>query len=340
MSLEERIKVLSAWGMAIEAGSEELEKAKKLSSAYNKWFTIENIEFALDSIVQQYLVEQKLREWIFRYDIPGENKLPKTIALVMAGNIPLVGFHDLLCVLITGNKPQLKLSSKDKYLLPVLLDMLYEIEPHVKNDIEVVERLNTFDGVIATGSNNSARYFEYYFGKYPHIIRKNRNSVAVLTGKETAEEIKDLGEDIFRYFGLGCRNISKLYVPRDYDFEKLLKNLGQYEYVMDNEGYKHNYDYNRTLLLMNREDHHAGDFLMIKKDTRLASPIANLYYEEYETKDELNEKLEQQKESIQCVVTKADLNRETIPLGQSQIPALWNYADDVDTVEFLLKLSN
>ena len=335
MDLEQRIEALAALGNYIGERSNQLDEAILKSNHYNKWFTEDNVNQSLKAIATHYLDPVRMEKWLSGYSINGSSD--KTVGLVMAGNIPLVGFHDFLTVLATGNKVQLKLSSKDQYLLPHLIENLIALEPGFNERIQVVERLNGFDAVIATGGNNSARYFEYYFGKYPHVIRKNRNSIAILTGNETEEELIALGKDIFQYFGLGCRNVSKLFVPKEYNFEHLLKTLEPFNTVMDHEGYKHNYDYQRTLLLMNQVPHFASDFLMLSENKSIHSPISTLYYEYYDSINDLKSLIVNHQSDIQCVISKEDLPN-ALPFGKAQEPELWDYADDVDTVEFLQSL--
>lgn len=258
----------------------------------------------------------------------------------MAGNIPLVGFHDLLAVLITGNKALIKLSGNDKILLPLVTDYLKHIEPQLENCIQFTEeKMVDFDAVIATGSNNTARYFEYYFGKKPNIIRKNRNSVAVLTGDETKAELNALGEDIFRYYGLGCRSVSKLFVPTDYNFDLFFQAIYEYRDIMNLAKYANNYDYNKAVYLMSEFKILDNGFLMLKKDSSYSSPIASLFYEHYADLTSLKKRLENDKEKIQCIVG-SRVNSNEVKFGETQKPALSDYADGIDTVEFLLKTSN
>ncbi len=318
----------------------EFEKILKKAEAENGWFTQENIRFALKSWGEA-LSEENLQKWISKYNIESSKALQKdekTIAIVMAGNIPLVGLHDFLSVLVTGNKVLAKLSSNDKTLLPFLAEQLIFIEPEFKNYIEFTEgRLNHFDAVIATGSNNTARYFEYYFGKYPNIIRKNRNSVAVLTGNETEVELQKLADDIFRYFGLGCRNVSKIYIPEDYDFEPFFKGMFSWREIIHNNKYINNYDYNKAVYLMDSFPLLDNEFMLLKEDKGFSSPISVVFYEKYTSKYAVKKKVESESENIQCLVTNAGLPNE-IPFGKAQTPELWDYADGVDTVDFLLKL--
>ena len=313
-----------------------IETILKKAEAENGWFTQENIKFAFKSWGEA-LSEENLQQWVSNYDI--EKTEPKQVAIIMAGNIPLVGFHDFLSVLITGNKVLAKLSSNDKTLLPFLAEKLISIETKFKDYIEFTEgQLKNFDAVIATGSNNTARYFDYYFGKYPNIIRKNRNSVAVLTGNETHEDLTNLADDIFRYFGLGCRNVSKLYIPEDYDFEPFFKGMFSWKEIIHNHKYINNYDYNKAVYLMDSFPLLDNEFMLLKEDSGFSSPISVVFYEKYTSKYAVKKKLESESENIQCVVTKAGLPNE-IHFGKAQNPELWDYADNVDTVDFLLKLA-
>ncbi|MGB5556339.1 MAG: acyl-CoA reductase [Flavobacteriaceae bacterium] len=311
-----------------------LNDAIILSGHKNGWFTKENILFSLHSW-GELLTQEYLSSWLSNYNL--KKNTPKTVALIMAGNIPLVGFHDFMSVLLTGNSAIIKQSSNDKVLLPLLSDFLIEIEPSLKEAIVFQDgQLNYFDAVIATGSNNTARYFEHYFGKVPNIIRKNKNSVAVLTGIETHAQLKALGEDIFRYYGLGCRSVSKLFVPQGYDFDLLFKTLYDYKSIIDQVKYSNNYDYNKAVYLMSEFKFLDNGFFMLKKDESHASPIATLFYEEYEDLNSLKLRLKTDDDKIQCVVAQNITDGE-IPFGQSQKPALNDYADGIDTVEFLLK---
>lgn len=305
-----------------------------MAKHHNGWFTEENIHFSLKGW-SELLTEEKLSEWLSNYNL--EDNQPKTVALILAGNIPLVGFHDFLSVLITGNKVLAKLSSNDKALLPLIANYLIEIEPSLKDKIVFTEeKLDSFDAVIATGSNNTARYFEHYFSKGPNIIRRNRNSVGVLTGNETSEELTALGEDIFRYYGLGCRSVSKLFVPEGYDFDGFFKAIYDFNSLIQQAKYANNYDYNKAVYLMSEFKILENGFLMLKEDKSYASPIASVFYETYSSSEELKQKLKVEEEKIQCIVAK-DFIKNEIPFGQTQTPELNDYADGVDTVDFLLK---
>ena len=256
----------------------------------------------------------------------------------MAGNIPLVGFHDFLCVLISGHSVLVKQSSNDKHLLPFLAKYLEYVEESFKGKINFTEqKLAGFDAVIATGSDNTARYFEYYFKNKPNIIRKSRNSVAILTGKETEEDFKNLSNDVFTYFGLGCRSVSKLYVPKDYNFDAFFTGMYEKKEIINNAKYANNYDYNKAVYLMSEFDLLENGFLMIKEDESYASPIATIFYEYYDNEIDLKIKLHQDKEKIQCIVANGFIENE-INFGQTQAPKLNDYADGVNTLEFLSKI--
>lgn len=307
----------------------------QLSQSHNGWFTPEQVYFSIESWAQA-LTAENLNKWLSNYNF-SEVK-PKTIGLILAGNIPLVGFHDFLSVIISGHKVLVKASSNDQHLLPFLANYLIEVTPELKNYIEFTEgKLENFDAVIATGSNNTARYFEYYFKDKPSIIRKNRNSVAILNGKETAEDLVNLGEDIFRYFGLGCRNVSKLFVPEGYDFKNFFEAIFVYQDIIKYEKYANNYDYNKAVFLMSLFQLLDNGFLTIKEDSSYASPISSVFYEFYKDINDIESRLKNDTESIQCVVSN-NLVSNSIPFGQTQKPNLWDYADNVDTLDFLLQL--
>ncbi|AEE54167.1 acyl-CoA reductase [Haliscomenobacter hydrossis] len=338
MQLSARINALLQLGEHLRAEDEYLKAIMHRSSFHNPWFTIENQERAIAAIAQRFLAEAPLREWLSKYDIPNENQ-PQTIGLVMAGNLPLVGFYDVLCVFVAGHKAKIKLSDKDPYLLPYLLKLLEKIDPATANYFELIERMRDVDAVIATGSNNSARYFEAYFGKYPHIIRKNRNGIAVLTGTESADELHELGHDIFRYFGLGCRNVAKLYLPREYNFHPLLEALHEYRDIILHQKYKNNFDYNFALYILNKVQYQANGCILMIEEPSLQSRIAALHYEYYDDIDQLEVELERRAEEIQCIIAQPGIIKaKTFPFGKSQQPELWDYPDGVDSMAFLLQL--
>jgi hypothetical protein len=305
-----------------------------LSQSHNGWFTPEQVYFSLQSWAKA-LTEENLNEWLSAYQIT--EKQPKTVAMILAGNIPLVGFHDFLSVLMSGNKALVKTSSNDQHLLPFLAKYLIAVEPKLKDFITFTEgKLENFDAVIATGSNNTSRYFEYYFKDKPSIIRKNRNSVAVLTGNETKDDLVALGEDIFRYFGLGCRNVSKLFVPKGYSFDAFFEAMYEYNDVIQYEKYANNYDYNKAVFLMSNFKLLDNGFLTIKEDSSYASPISSVFYEFYDDLNDLESRLQNDSDQIQCTVS--ETIDGSIPFGKTQRPELWDYADNVDTMTFLLAL--
>lgn len=335
MELKNRISAFAKLGDAIKNLIQEKEFEKTIIQIQNQnaWFTPENTIFALNQWAN-CLTKNNLEKWLLPYEI--EKIAPKKIGIVMAGNIPLVGFHDLLSVLITGNIAMIKPSSQDEILIKLLAKKLISIESSFENKIEFVEQLKNFDAVIATGSNNTSRYFEYYFKDKPHIIRKNRTSVAILNGKEIEEDFFELRLDIFHYFGLGCRNVSKLFVPKNYDFIPLMDAMESYKFLKNHHKYFNNFEYNLTLLLMNKIHCYANEFMAITKNEDLVSSIAMVYYEEYENEKDLNEKLQKHQNQIQCITSKNAWLNGSIPLGEAQTPDLSDYADGVDTIDFCL----
>lgn len=283
------------------------------------------------------LDETQLRTWLAAYNL--ENLQPRKVGVVMAGNIPLVGFHDLLTVLLSGNYLYAKLSSEDTFLPKWLVHQLVSIEPGFKDFVVFVDLLKDVDAVIATGSDNTARYFEYYFSKKPHIIRRNRSSLAVLTGFESPEELAKLGGDIFQYYGLGCRNVSKLFVPEGYHPEALFQALEPYKWVLDHHKYANNYDYNKSILLVNQTPHYDNGFLLLTENKQLASPISVIHLETYVSQEDLKQKLAALKNKIQCVVSALGWYQGSVPFGEAQCPTVDQYADNVDTMAFLAGLN-
>ena len=299
---------------------------------FNQWFTEDNVRQSLGAL-SEMLDLNKLTTWREKYPNIEEGK-SRLVAVVMAGNIPLVGFHDLLCVLMSGHKALIKMSSSDEHLLPRVCDFLFQFAPELKERIEFVEgKLSGFDAVIATGSNNTARYFQHYFGAYPNIIRKNRNSLAILDGEESAETLKKLGHDIFDYFGLGCRNVSKLYIPEGYRLDTFFEGIFDFGEIVNHNKYANNYDYNKAIWLLNDDKILDNGFLLLKESEDLSAPTGSLYYEYYSDLNQLKEQLEKRNEEIQCIVSKND-----IPFGDAQCPLLGDYADHVDTMAFLVGL--
>jgi len=334
MNLQARIQAFTNLGEYLKTDiHQEEEEQLHLAKVLNPWFTKENIDKALNAWYDQLKVDM-LTAWINPYKLQ-EVSSPKKVLIIMAGNIPLVGFHDFLTVLISGHKVVVKMSSTDNVLLKVLIEKLTSIAPEFKEIIAFIDDVKNrkFDGVIATGSDNSAQYFEYYFKGAKKIIRKNRRSVAVLDGSESAMELKGLAVDVFAYFGLGCRNVSKLFLPKGYDLNKLFEAFFPYSHVVEHKKYGNNYDYNKAIFLMGSNKLVENGFLLMKEDKSLLSPVAMLYYEYYDDVHAVEQFVEENAEQLQCVVSKKD-----IPFGNTQQPNLWDYADGVDTVDFLREL--
>lgn len=315
--------------------SEELTELAARARNQNPWFDHSNVLAALRGIAH-LLQEDALRAWAARY--PLEPTTPRQVGVVMAGNIPLVGFHDALCVLLAGHVLLAKLSKDDTVLMRWVLDELARLEPRFADRIQLVERLNAADAFIATGSDNTARYFEYYFGKKPHIIRRNRTSLAVLTGRESDHDLGLLGEDIFRYYGLGCRNVSKLYAPEGYVFTALLDALQPWHRVLEHNRYQNNYDYNKSILLVNRVPHLDSGFLLLTESAQLVSPISVLHYATYASEVDLLDQLTDVAAQTQCLVSGGGLYPGSFPFGRAQQPGVTDYADGVDTMAFLAAL--
>jgi len=336
MHIDERIKAFSLLGEKIDSiDNETLNDLIANTRQENPWFTAESIKMSLTGI-RKFLHSDVLHHWLSNYTI-SDSSNPKTIALVLAGNIPLVGFHDILTTLISGNNLQLKLSSKDSVLTQFILTLLIALEPRFKERIMIVNKLGGFDGVIATGSDNSARYFEYYFGKYPSIIRKNRTSCAIITGEEQSDDLQNLGIDIFSYFGLGCRNVSKLYLPQDYPLTSLFDHWSSFSEIIHHHKYANNYDYQKAILMINKTDFYDNGFVLLTPSDKTVSPISVLYYEAYQSPAKLEEKLNLNAEKIQCIIGKN--HPATVSFGESQFPEPDDYADQVDTLKFLIDFS-
>lgn len=330
MHLQHRIHLLAELGRYMSLNDAGWQQAKQRAAAENKWFIPEFIDLAAGNIIDRFLQENKLRDWANRYDLPDENPEPRNIGLVTAGNIPLVGFHDFLAIFISGHRQTIKPSSKDQVLIKQLVNHLNSLDPDTASYVSFAEMLKGADAYIATGSNNSARYFDYYFGKYPHIIRHNRTSVAVLTGKETADDLDKLADDVHLYFGLGCRNVTKIYVPQQYNFTPLLEAFKKYDYLSENNMYKNNYDYQLTLLILNKKYYMTNGTVIITENLSPFSPISLLHVEYYQ---HIPQPLTENPEAIQCVV-----GTGYMPFGQAQQPKLTDYADGIDTLQFLRNL--
>ncbi|MEO9872709.1 acyl-CoA reductase [Ekhidna sp.] len=332
MNKSEKINAFSELGKKIARLTEpEIEQLARSAKVQNGWFSIESVKNALEGI-SFMLKEDKLKEWTNRYNL--ENTEPKVIGVVMAGNIPLVGFHDLVSILMSGHFAAIKPSSDDQFLTKTIVDWIVQIEPRFKKNLEIREKLTDIDAVIATGSDNTARYFEYYFKDIPRIIRKNRTSVAILSGNESSEELMHLGEDIFSYFGLGCRNVSKVFTPNGYDFREAFPHFEAFKDVANHNKYRNNYDYYKSIYLVNKTPHLDTGFMLVNSTDELVSPISVLFHQEYDSLESLQTILDSRKDKIQCIVGK-----DFIPFGNTQRPELWDYADDVDIMDFLSSLT-
>jgi len=330
MKLQNRIEILLRLGKYMKENNPEWQDIKLKASVANGWFISQFIELAVNNIVDYFLEENRLRTWINHYHID-DNITPKNIGIVMAGNIPLVGFHDFLCVFVSGNMQTIKLSSKDDILLKHLVQKMYTWDTTMQDYVSFAVMLKGCDAYIATGSNNSAVYFDYYFSKYPSIIRRNRTSVAILKGDESKEELEKLADDIHVYFGLGCRNVTKIFVPREYDFVPLLQSFRDYKFFADHHKYKNNYDYNLSVMIMNNRFYMTNEGILLSENDSVFSPISQLNYGFYDDLETLESSLKDNND-IQCIVGKE------IDFGKAQTPLLMDYADGIDTMQFLLTL--
>ena len=333
MNLIKRIDAFTELGDKIKhVANTELDEILLNIKNQNPWFTEGNTKLALTGITK-FITKPNLEKWTSAYQM--NPKKIKNIGVAMAGNIPLVGFHDFLCVLISGHNLTAKLSSQDSILIKWITDLLISIEPEFSARISFQERLNHVDAMIATGSDNTARYFEYYFRKVPHIIRKNRSSCAIILGEESGEELNVLGQDVFAYFGLGCRNVSKLYVPEGYNFIGLLDSWAPYHDIIHHHKYCNNYDYQKSILLVNGTPFLDTDYVLITENKALVSPISTVYYETYANQDDLDKKLHEHHEKLQCLVSVNGWYKKSVAFGKAQFPEVWDYADNIDTLKFL-----
>ena len=341
MTVQQRISALSNWGSALHVLIDDLPENPEnplslaLVQARNKnaWFINNNSIKALKEICNILEVNNLNKLVQANIELNNERGEPKIIGIVMAGNIPAVGFHDLLCILVAGHKAKVRLSSDDAILIPAMTNILIEMFPEFQNQLEFVNQLSGMDAVIATGSNNTARYFDYYFGKYPSLIRKNRNSIAVLSGHESAADLNQLGHDIFDYFGLGCRNVSKVYVPEGYSFNQFFEAIESYSGLMEHNKYMNNYDYHRALFLLDGIPFLTNNFLIVRENGAYPTPVSVVHYEYYTNLEDLEAKLASEKELIQCRI-----GVNGLPFGSSQQPDILDYADGVDTMKWILSL--
>ena len=336
VSLNERLEFLNEMRNVIEKFDVRLEHTLRKAKDKNPWFTQDSMTRALRTIKQNYLNSEELNSWYHTYH---KEDIQNTIGIVMAGNIPMVGLHDFIAVFLSGAKSQIKCAAKDDELIPFILNEAAKKWPKMLRQFSLVPKLKGFDAVIATGSNNSARYFEYYFAKDPRMIRKNRTSVAILDGSESEGDFKGLTDDVFSYFGLGCRNVSKLYLPKGYDLELILKPFKQREEVILHSKYANNYKYNYAVYVMNKIDFMTNGSIMLRMHESIHSPLSVVHYEFYEDKISLYDDLESLRNEIQCVVSNTEIaGWRTYRFGATQSPSLTDYADGADTMAFLAEL--
>jgi len=338
MNLDQRITAFVKLGQRIATlSNEDFKTLHDKAAQKNPWFTADNVRIALRGI-SKFLVEDTLRAWTSTEGYSLTPAQPRHVGVAMAGNIPLAGFHDFLSVLIAGHKLHAKLSSQDSVLISFLSETLQQHEPNFASYISFQERLNGVDAVIATGSDNTSRYFEYYFRNIPHIIRKNRSSCAVIMGEEDQAQLTSLGRDVFSYFGLGCRNVSKLFVPEQYSFIPLLDSWEGYKEISNHHKYANNYDYQKSILLVNQVPFLDNGFVMLTEHKNLVSPISTLFFEHYKDLPDLYDKLNLHSDKIQCMTSANSWFKESVSFGQAQFPEVADYADKVDTLKFLSAL--
>lgn len=338
LSLQDRIDALILLGTKINESANDLDDIIEKAEIFNPWFTEKNIKLAMAAINNSFLKEGPINQLVAHYVITDPPEVKK-VGIVCAGNIPLVGWHDVMCTFLVGHISQIKLSEKDTVLMNWMIDSLVKINANVRHYFEIVERLKDYDAAIATGSNSTAQHFEYYFKHVPNIIRRNRNSIAILNGTETDEQLTAVGKDVFEYFGLGCRNVSLISVPSDYDITRLFVAWEGFDELNMHNKYKNNFDYNSALYLLNKEEFLTNDFVIIKESDSILSRIATVHIRRYDTAEELSEWINSNLENIQCIVSSTDVNGiETVPFGESQCPDIMTYADGVDTIQFLLSI--
>ena len=337
MTVEERKKAIEALGERLRnVTDDEFEQLSLQAINQNTWFTKDNVKSAINAWAKS-LTLAKIEQWTKDFSL--SPKAPKQVGLILAGNIPLVGLHDLLSVLISGHHAAVKFSSQDKALMQFVISSLKEASPAIAERIQLVEQMKDVDAVIATGSDNTARYFKQYFGNKPHIIRQNRTSIGILNGKENETDIKGLGIDVFTYYGLGCRNVSKIFIPKDFDLVKLIDGLMPFQAIIEHHKFNNNYDYNKSIYLVNGEPHLDSGFFLMRETKELVSPISVIYYERYDNEAQLALRLAAFTEKTQCIVSKDAWYPNSLAFGKAQTPELWDYADGVNTLEFLSSLN-
>jgi 5'(3')-deoxyribonucleotidase len=335
MDSQKQIRVFSLLGDEIQQMIEKEDEVINTMYKKNSWFVPEFVKSALGGL-SHMLKEEKLYRWLSKYPHPNKNK--KNIGIIMAGNIPAVGFHDLITVLCSLKRAVIKLSHNDNVLIPYLVDLMIKIDPAIKHQIKFMNSLDRIDAIIATGSDNTSRYFEYTFRGLPRLIRKNRTSCCILNGYETSGELAKLSNDIFSYFGMGCRNVSKLFIPPGYNIESLLPHFSTFSWIKNHSKYYHNYSFQSSRYILEHRQFIDGQFFIMAKSKDLVSPLSCLYYDEYGNTLEAGDIIRLNKNKIQCVVSSNGLFPNNIDFGMAQYPELWDYADDIDTMKFLAEI--
>lgn len=333
MNLEQRLLLLERLGAYMISGDSEWAVVKEKASYENGWFVPEFVELQCSNIASQFLSRSALLQVKDKYQLSDHPAHRKVVGVIMAGNLPLVGIHDFISVFITGHIQKIKLSSKDMILQKHLVEKMMSWDARFQDYVSFAQMLKDCDAYIATGSNNSSRYFDYYFQKYPHIIRRNRTSVAIITGDESKADLESLADDVYTFFGLGCRNVTKLFVPRGYDFVPLLEAFKKYNHLFDHNKYKNNYDYQLAILIINGKYYMTNGSIILVESPAVFSPISQLHYEYFDDINSVKATL-LNNEDIQCIV-----GRDFTPFGQSQCPTIFDFADGVDTLKFLQNLS-
>lgn len=335
--ISKKIHLLSQLGKLLESNNNKGFKVYEQAQAANAWFTCEHIQYAIHQIITQYLEPSKLEKWLNTYTYTSTS--PKTLGLIPAGNIPLVGFHDLLCAYLSGHTVQLMLSSKDEVLLHYLLNAWSEVDPEFTKQVRIADNLKDVEALIATGSDDTHRHFAYYFKHIPTLLRKNRNSIAIIHPNDEDSVLESIADDMLMYFGMGCRNVSYLLLPENFEMQRLFTACNKYSYYREHTKYMNNYDYYRTLLLMNGKPHYCNDFLLVESNESLSSRPSVVHYRNYKNMQDVVSILKQNEEKIQCIVSSCNIEDiECVAPGHSQIPTLDTFADKVDTLQFLLNL--
>lgn len=333
MNIAERIAALDQLGQRLLAGDEYLDAVIHRTDYNNKWFSKAFQNRAVQAIASEFLSKEKLEQWVADYSFSEKGK---NIAIILNGNIPLSNFHDVLSVFVAGHRAKIKLHEKDQFLLPCLLKFLIEIDERTEDYFEVVQQLTDFQGVIISCDQKMVKAYDSYFGKYPNIIRGQRNSVAVLNGEETDADLLKLGDDIFQYFGWSSRNVSKVYLPKGYEIKKLLEVLHEFKELVLNNKYKNNFDYNFSLCSLNRIPFHINGCMILIEETSIRSRISSLHYEHYDDIETLEKSLQKHSNEIENIVAAPEvLKSKSIPFGETHTPALSDYGNGVDTLRFL-----